>query len=53
MRRAAQAMLERGAEGTLAMRDVEQAIGDMIGAGGRLGARLLDAEAAVGFAPVA
>ncbi len=52
MRRAAQAMLERGGEETLALRDVEQAMADMLGAGGRLGARMLGAEAAIGFAPI-
>jgi ATP-dependent 26S proteasome regulatory subunit len=50
MRRAAQAMLERGGECTLEACDVERAIGDMLGAGGRLGARMLGAENAVGFA---
>lgn len=52
MRRAAQAMLERGGEGNLEARDVERAIGDMLGAGGRLGARMLGAESAIGFAAV-
>lgn len=32
--------------------DVERAIGDMLGAGGRLGARVLGAENAIGFAAV-
>lgn len=50
MRRAAQAMLERGGERVLEARDVERAIGDMLGAGGRLGARMLGAENAIGFA---
>jgi hypothetical protein len=53
MRRAAQAMFERGGGCTLEARDVERAIGDMLGAGGRLGARMLGAESAIGFAAVA
>jgi hypothetical protein len=53
MRRAAQAMLERGGEQALEPRDVEQALEDMLGAGGRLGARMLGAENAIGFATVA
>ena len=53
MRRAAQAMLERGGEQALEARDVERAIEDMLGAGGRLGARMLGAEQAIGFATVA
>ena len=50
MRRAAQAMLERGGECALEACDVEHAIGDMLHAGGRLGARMLGAENAIGFA---
>ncbi|MBI4196127.1 MAG: ATP-binding protein [Betaproteobacteria bacterium] len=49
MRRAAQVMLERGGERTLELRDVERALRDMLGAGGKLGARALGAEAAAGF----
>ena len=49
MRRAAQAMLERGSENTIEMTDLEQALGDMLGAGGRLGARILGAETTIGF----
>ncbi|HEY7657935.1 MAG TPA: ATP-binding protein [Burkholderiales bacterium] len=52
MRRAAQAMLERGGECALEACDVEHAIGDMLRAGGRFGARMLGAENAVGFAAV-
>ena len=52
MRRAAQAMLERSGECVLETCDVERAIGDMLGAGGRLGARMLGAENAIGFATV-
>lgn len=52
MRRAAQAMLERGGERALESRDIERAIEDMLGAGGRLGARMLGAESAIGFAAV-
>ena len=52
MRRAAQAMLERGGECRLEACDVERAIADMLGAGGRLGARMLGAENAIGFAAV-
>ena len=52
-RRAAQAMLERGGEQALEPRDVERALEDMLGAGGRLGARMLGAENAIGFAAVA
>jgi len=43
----------RAARWYSALRDVEQAIGDMLGAGGSLGARILGAEAAIGFAPAA
>jgi SpoVK/Ycf46/Vps4 family AAA+-type ATPase len=50
MRRAAQAMLERGGECELEPRDVERALEDMLGAGGSLGARMLGMERAVGFA---
>jgi len=50
MRRAAQAMLERGGECVLEACDIERAIADMLGAGGRLGARMLGAENAIGFA---
>ena len=53
MRRAVQAMLERGGEKALESRDVERAIEDMLGAGGRLGARMLGAESTIGFAAVA
>jgi hypothetical protein len=30
-------------------RDIDRALGDMLGAGGRLGARMLGAEGAIGF----
>jgi len=53
MRRAAQAMLERGGEQALEPRDVERALEDMLGAGGRFGARMLGAESAIGFVAVA
>ena len=53
MRRAAQAMLERGGAETLEARDIDRALTDMLGAGGRLGARMLGAEPAIGFADVA
>ena len=43
----------RAARWYSALRDLEQAIGDMLGAGGSLGARILGAEAAIGFAPAA
>jgi hypothetical protein len=46
-------MLERSGEHTLESCDMEQTIADMLGAGGRLGARMLGAENAIGFAPVA
>ena len=53
MRRAAQAMLERGGVEALEARDIDSALADMLGAGGRLGARMLGAEPAMGFADVA
>jgi SpoVK/Ycf46/Vps4 family AAA+-type ATPase len=53
MRRSAQAMLERGRAQTLELGDIERATEDMLGAGGRLGARMLGAEKAFGFTPVA
>ena len=49
MRRAAQAMLERGAQGEIDKSDLEQALQDMLGASGRLGARILGAEGGFGF----
>ncbi|MBI4189271.1 MAG: ATP-binding protein [Betaproteobacteria bacterium] len=49
MRRAAQAMLERGGDQALESRDIERAMADMLGAGGRLGARMLGAESTIGF----
>lgn len=52
MRRTAQAMLDRGGGQTLEVGDVERALEDMLGAGGRLGARMLGAEHAIGFATV-
>ena len=52
MRRAAQAMLERGSDEALAMDDIDRALADMLGAGGRFAARMLGAEAAIGFADV-
>jgi energy-coupling factor transporter ATP-binding protein EcfA2 len=53
MRRAAQAMLERGGEDALEVDDIDRALADMLGAGGRFAARMLGAEAAIGFADVA
>ncbi|MBI2316960.1 MAG: ATP-binding protein [Betaproteobacteria bacterium] len=50
MRRAAQAMLERGGGSVLQWRDVEGALADMLGAGGKLGAAMLGADHRVGFA---
>lgn len=50
MRRAAQAMLERGGGNALQWQDVECALADMLGAGGKLGARMLGADHKVGFA---
>jgi ATP-dependent 26S proteasome regulatory subunit len=50
MRRAAQAMLERGAEGAIEACDLDRAAADMLGAGGRVGARALGGEGAMGFA---
>ena len=47
-RRAAQAMLERGGN-ELRMEDFERALGDMVGSGGKLSARLAGAEGVVGF----
>lgn len=52
MRRAAQATLERGGDKVLESRDIDGALADMLGAGGRLGARMLGAEPAIGFAGV-
>ena len=53
MRRAAQAMLERGGDEVLESHDVDRALADMLGAGGRFAARMLGAEVAIGFAGVA
>jgi ATP-dependent 26S proteasome regulatory subunit len=53
MRRAVEAMLERGGDESLETRDIDTALADMLGAGGRLGARMLGAEPAMGFANVA
>jgi ATP-dependent 26S proteasome regulatory subunit len=50
MRRAAQAMLERGGDDVLVPNDIDRALADMLGAGGRFAARMLGAEAAIGFA---
>jgi energy-coupling factor transporter ATP-binding protein EcfA2 len=50
MRRSAQAMLERGGTAAIESVDVEHAAADMLGVGGRLGARILGAEGAIGFA---
>lgn len=52
MRRAAQTMIERGGGQALESRDIERALEDMLGAGGRLGARMLGAGNAIGFATV-
>src|SRR6266511_1424666 len=41
MRRAAQAMLERGGDEALEAQDIDRALADMLGAGGRLAARML------------
>jgi ATP-dependent 26S proteasome regulatory subunit len=51
MRRAAQAMLERGGRDAIESPDIDRALADMLGAGGRLGARMLGAGKAIGFAP--
>jgi ATP-dependent 26S proteasome regulatory subunit len=53
MRRAAQSMLERDGGQALESRDIERALEDMLRAGGRLGARMLGAENAIGFATTA
>ena len=53
MRRAAQAMLDRGCDAVLEMGDIDRALADMLGAGGRFAARMLGADAAIGFADVA
>jgi ATP-dependent 26S proteasome regulatory subunit len=53
MRRAAQAMLERGGNEALEACDVDRALADILGAGGQFGARMLGAEPAIGFADVA
>ena len=50
MRRAAQAMLERGGDEALEAHDIDRALADMLGAGGRFAARMLGAEASIGFA---
>jgi hypothetical protein len=52
MRRAAQAMLERGAAEALQRDDIDRALTDRLGAGGCFAARMLGA-AAFGFADVA
>ncbi|MGZ8203738.1 MAG: AAA family ATPase [Burkholderiales bacterium] len=49
MRRAAQAMLERGGGDTLEKCDVESALNDMLGAGRQLGARMFGAGSRIGF----
>ena len=49
MRRAAQAMLERGGEKEIDRADLELALQDMLGASGRLGARILGAGGGIGF----
>jgi hypothetical protein len=46
-------MLDRGGENSLESGDVDRAIEDMLGAGGRLGARMLGAGKGSGFAPAA
>jgi len=43
-------MLERGGENALQAQDVDRALADMLGAGGKLGARMLGADQKVGFA---
>ncbi|MFM9970145.1 MAG: AAA family ATPase [Burkholderiales bacterium] len=52
MRRAAQAMLERGAEDEISKSDLDHALKDMLGSSGRLGARILGAEGGFGFSAV-
>lgn len=53
MRRAAQAMLERGGTEALEACDMESALKDMLGAGGSIGARMFGAGSRIGFtAPV-
>jgi len=42
-------LLKRGGQGVLESHDVNRAIDDMLGAGGRLGVRMLGAEGAIGF----
>jgi ATP-dependent 26S proteasome regulatory subunit len=49
MRRAAQAMLERGAAQALEARDVDTALEDMLSDGGRVTPRILGAASAMGF----
>jgi len=46
-------MLERDSGQALESRDIDRALEDMLRAGGRLGARMLGAENAIGFATVA
>lgn len=51
---AARTSLRRGGgERELEPRDIERALEDMVGAGGRLGARMLGAGSAIGFAAIA
>ena len=46
-------MLERGGDEALEANDIDRALADILEAGGRLAARMLAAEAAIGFADVA
>ena len=45
-------MLQRGGDEMLEAHDIDRALADILGAGGRLPARMLGAEAAIGFADV-
>ena len=49
MRRAAQAMLERGGSARVEQRDVQSAIDDMLEAGGQVGARMFGTGSRIGF----
>ena len=53
MRRAAQAMFERGGTEVLELHDVERALEDMLGAGGRRSSHMPGAERAIGFTALA
>jgi cell division protease FtsH len=49
MRRAAQRMVERGSDGGIEMHDVDSALQEMLGRGGKLVARILGADSSMGF----